>query len=53
VKRASLFLLGWCVELIILVPGVFVMATLGAVQGAWCYLRDVGFVARNIGRGPS
>jgi hypothetical protein len=47
-KRAALFLLGWSVELMILVPGIVMMAILGAFAGATLYVRDVGFVARNI-----
>ena len=50
-KRVMLFLLGWSVELMILLPGIFTLAVLGALQGAWFYIRDIGFVARNIGRG--
>jgi len=43
------FLFGWTIELVVLPFGVVTLALIGAVEGAWRYLKDVGFIARNIG----
>jgi hypothetical protein len=48
-RRVVFFVFGWTIELIALPFGVATFALIGACGYALLYLRDVGFIARNIG----